>query len=57
MAAHAQHLPATAIPTHYTLALTPELAKATFTGEETIDLTLAAPAPTSTRNPLARART
>jgi aminopeptidase N len=40
-AVHAQRLPGVAIPQHYTLQLTPNLQTATFTGEETIDLTLA----------------
>jgi aminopeptidase N len=37
----AQRLSGSAIPQHYTLHLTPDLDKATFTGEETIDVTLA----------------
>ncbi len=37
----AQRLPSVALPQHYTLQLTPNLQTATFTGEETIDLTLA----------------
>ncbi len=40
-AVHAQRLPGVAIPQHYTLQLTPNLQTATFSGEETIDLTLA----------------
>ncbi len=40
-AVHAQRLPNVAIPQHYTLQLTPNLQTATFTGKETIDLTLA----------------
>jgi aminopeptidase N len=39
-AAHAQRLPDVAIPQHYNLQLTPNLQMATFTGEETMDLTL-----------------
>jgi aminopeptidase N len=38
---HAQRLPDAALPQHYTLQLTPNLQTATFTGKETIDLTLA----------------
>ncbi len=38
--AHAQRLPDVALPQHYTLQLTPNLQTATFTGKETIDLTL-----------------
>ena len=49
-AAHAQRLPQTAIPTNYSLALTPDLKAATFTGNETIEVTLAAPAKTITLN-------
>ncbi len=52
-AVFAQRLPSNAVPTHYThytLALAPDIAKAVFTGEETIDLTLAAPSPTITLN-------
>jgi aminopeptidase N len=40
----AQRLPGTALPQHYTLQLTPNLQTATFTGRETIDLTLTQPA-------------
>src|SRR5271170_7869063 len=40
-AANAQRLPDVARPLHYTLQLAPDLQAATFTGEETIDLTLA----------------
>ncbi len=36
----AQRLPGAALPQHYTLQLTPNLQAATFTGHETIDLTL-----------------
>ena len=41
MTAVAQRLPNVARPEHYTLQLAPDLQAATFTGEETIDLTLA----------------
>jgi aminopeptidase N len=50
IAAHAQRLPANVHPEHYTLSLTPDLKTATFTGKETIDVTLAAPAATITLN-------
>jgi aminopeptidase N/puromycin-sensitive aminopeptidase len=40
-AGQAQRLPGVARPQHYTLQLAPDLHAATFTGEETIDLTLA----------------
>ena len=46
----AQRLPATVRPQHYTLALTPDLKTATFTGSETIDVTLAEPASSITLN-------
>ncbi len=46
----AQRLPGTAVPRHYTLALAPDLTNATFSGEETIDITLAAPSSTITLN-------
>ncbi len=49
-AAQAQRLPGNATPEHYTLALTPDLKSATFTGDETIDVLLAAPAKTITLN-------
>ena len=48
--AHAQRLPRTALPDHYTLALHPDLMTATFTGEETIDLTLTEATKTITLN-------
>ena len=51
-AATAQRLPANARPDHYSLALTPDLKSATFTGTETIDLTLVAPSKTITLNAL-----
>ena len=40
-AAQAQRLPSVARPQHYTLQLAPDLQAAAFTGQETIDLTLA----------------
>ncbi len=48
--AYSQRLPSTATPQHYTLALTPDLKAATFTGTESIDLILAAPSATITLN-------
>jgi aminopeptidase N/puromycin-sensitive aminopeptidase len=38
-----QRLPTTVIPTHYTLKLAPDLKSATFSGEESIDLTIQQP--------------
>ena len=49
---NAQRLPANARPDHYSLALTPDLKTATFTGTETIDVTLATPSKTITLNAL-----
>ncbi len=48
--AAAQRLPSNARPDHYAIALTPDIATASFTGEETIDLTLASASPTITLN-------
>ncbi|MGA2673554.1 MAG: M1 family aminopeptidase [Terracidiphilus sp.] len=42
-ALHAQRLPSTVQPERYTLALAPDLKAATFTGVESIDVTLAEP--------------
>ena len=41
--ASAERLPQTVRPEHYSLMLTPDLKAATFTGVETIDVTLAEP--------------
>jgi aminopeptidase N len=46
----AQRLPTNVRPDHYTLRLTPDIDKATFSGEETIDVTLARPAESITLN-------
>ena len=46
----AQRLPKTVLPEHYTLALAPDLKTATFTGDETIDVTLAEASKTITLN-------
>ena len=48
--ASAQRLPANVHPEHYRLSLTPNIAQASFTGSETIDVTLDAPATTITLN-------
>jgi aminopeptidase N len=48
--ANAQRLPDNIHPEHYTLALTPDLRAATFSGIETIDVTLAEPASAITLN-------
>jgi aminopeptidase N/puromycin-sensitive aminopeptidase len=48
--ANAQHLPQTVRPEHYTLALTPDLKAATFSGVESIDVTLAQPTDRITLN-------
>ncbi|MGO8757275.1 MAG: M1 family metallopeptidase [Terracidiphilus sp.] len=49
-AAHAQRLPSTVVPTHYALKLTPDLKAATFSGEESIDVTLKEPTSSITLN-------
>src|SRR6201996_2447527 len=46
----AQRLPANVQPEHYTLRLTPDIDKATFSGEETIDVTLEQAADSITLN-------
>jgi aminopeptidase N len=52
VAASAQRLPTNARPDHYALSISPDIAAATFSGSETIDLTLAAPSKTITLNAL-----
>jgi aminopeptidase N len=47
---HAQRLPTNAHPTSYSLHLTPNLTTATFSGDETISLTLDQPSTTITLN-------
>lgn len=49
-AVHAQRLPGTVRPEHYALALTPDLKAATYTGSESIDVTLTEPATSITLN-------
>ncbi|MDE1176577.1 MAG: M1 family metallopeptidase [Edaphobacter sp.] len=49
-ALYAQRLPQGVHPEHYSLVLTPDLKAATFTGEETIDVTLDQPATAITLN-------
>ena len=41
--AYAQRLPDTVVPAHYDLTVEPDLAKATFSGREAIDVTLKTP--------------
>jgi aminopeptidase N len=48
----AQRLSTNVTPQHYTLRLTPDLDKATFGGDETIDVTLAQPSDSITLNAL-----
>jgi aminopeptidase N len=48
--AYAQRLPATIVPVHYDITVTPRLAEATFSGRVVIALRLAAPASTITLN-------
>jgi len=47
---HAQRLPRGVTPQHYALTITPNLANATFTGAERIDVVLSRPARTITLN-------
>ncbi len=47
---HAQRLPATVLPEHYALSLAPDLQTATFTGVESIDVTIKEPAKAITLN-------
>jgi aminopeptidase N/puromycin-sensitive aminopeptidase len=47
---HAQRLPTTVIPTHYTLKFAPDLKAATFSGEEAIDVKVAEPTHSITLN-------
>jgi aminopeptidase N/puromycin-sensitive aminopeptidase len=48
--AFGQRLPATVVPTHYTLELTPDLKAATFSGEEAIDVNIEQPTQSITLN-------
>ncbi len=48
--AQAQRLPTTVLPDHYTLTLTPDLKAATFTGVESIDVTVKEPVSAITLN-------
>jgi aminopeptidase N len=48
--ASAQRLPATVLPEHYSLTLTPDLKAATFTGIEAIDVTVKTPVSSITLN-------
>ncbi|HEY1806344.1 MAG TPA: M1 family metallopeptidase [Terracidiphilus sp.] len=45
-----QRLPTSVVPTHYTLKLSPDLKAATFSGEEAIDVNIAAPTRSITLN-------
>jgi len=45
-----QRLPTTVIPTHYTLKLAPDLKAASFSGEETIDVSISLPTNSITLN-------
>src|SRR3954471_23161685 len=48
--ARAQRLPTTVSPSHYDLRVAPDLAAATFAGDETIAVTLGSPATTVVLN-------
>jgi aminopeptidase N len=48
--ARAQRLPATVVPEHYTLTLTPDLKNATFAGTESIEVTVKEPVRSITLN-------
>ena len=48
--ARAQRLPSTVVPTHYALTFTPDLKAATFTGAESIEVTVKEPAKSITLN-------
>ena len=48
--AHAQRLPQTVRPEHYSLTLTPDLKNATFTGKEKIDVVISQPVDAITLN-------
>lgn len=50
VAAQAARLPATVIPSHYAIAITPDMTKETFHGEETIDVQVKEPVSTITMN-------
>jgi aminopeptidase N/puromycin-sensitive aminopeptidase len=50
--ASAERLPTTVLPAHYALTLTPDLKTATFSGKETIDVTLSEPTDHITLNAL-----
>jgi aminopeptidase N/puromycin-sensitive aminopeptidase len=49
-AAHAQRLPDTVRPEHYTIALAPDMKSATYTGKESIEVLLKEPSSTITLN-------
>jgi aminopeptidase N/puromycin-sensitive aminopeptidase len=49
-AANAQRLPSTVVPEHYALTLTPDLKAATFSGVESIDVTVKEPVSSITLN-------
>ncbi len=48
--ARAQHLPKNVVPVHYSLTLAPDLKAATFTGDETLDVSLQQPTDAITLN-------